>query len=68
MSLNRYYVDASCLSVEDRVALSKRIEQRAFTFAVHLGRVGCYDVYWDGTHDLREVLEIPDSCEVTLLA
>lgn len=45
MKLKRYYIDASMLSLEDRVKAIEFIENASWT--CKLIRVGCYVCFWE---------------------
>ena len=65
--LNRYYVDASSLSQEERNNISDSLDRVCFMFSYDLNHIGCLEVFLEENYDLRTLAKLPDSCKITRL-
>lgn len=65
--LNRYYVDASSLSIEERERIYSDLAQYCFITNIDLRHPGCYEAFLEEQYDLKSLIEFPDLCVVTRL-
>ncbi len=65
--LNRYYVDASGLSINERDKVYSDLESICFITNIDLRRPGCYEAFLEDKYDLKSLITFPDSCIVTRL-
>ena len=65
--LNRYYVDASSLSVEERERIYSDLEHNCFITNIDLRHPGCYEAFLEDKYNLESLITFSDSCVVTRL-
>lgn len=65
MSMKRYIVDASKLSLSTCEEIYNHLENTSFIVATVPDRPGVYDVFWDSSSEIASVIKFPENCPVT---
>ena len=60
MSLIRYYVDLRPYSLEERDQYCRKLERFAFLCSPFLDKIGLFEVFWDLSDPLFQVIGIPE--------
>lgn len=65
MSLKRYSIDLRNIDLKERTNLYNILEKSAFILSVDFKNIGLYEVFWDSSIPIEELVHWPKNAIIT---